>query len=43
MTGAECNLDCGENSESDDDEAREPLNQVIIFIYSSDKPLINLL
>ncbi|XP_048481190.1 protein kibra [Plutella xylostella] len=30
MTGAECNVvDCGDNSDDDDDEAREPLNQIV--------------
>lgn len=29
MTGAECNLDCGENSASEDEEVREPLNQIV--------------
>lgn len=28
MTGAECNVDCGDNSASEDEESREPLNQV---------------
>ncbi|XP_063537924.1 protein kibra isoform X1 [Cydia strobilella] len=29
MTGAECNVDCGENSASEDEESREPLNQIV--------------
>ncbi|XP_072945561.1 protein kibra isoform X2 [Epargyreus clarus] len=29
MTGAECNVDCVDNSDSDDDETREPLNQIV--------------
>lgn len=28
MNSAECNVDCGDNSDDDDDESREPLNQV---------------
>lgn len=28
MTGADCNVDCGDNSASEDEEPREPLNQV---------------
>ncbi|XP_075981885.1 WW and C2 domain containing protein kibra isoform X2 [Anticarsia gemmatalis] len=29
MTGAECNVDCAENSASEDEESREPLNQIV--------------
>ncbi|CAH0591648.1 unnamed protein product [Chrysodeixis includens] len=29
MTGAECNVDCGDNSASEDEESREPLNQIV--------------
>ncbi|GBP17754.1 Protein kibra [Eumeta japonica] len=29
MLSAECNADCAENSASDDEEAREPLNQIV--------------
>ncbi|XP_073954553.1 WW and C2 domain containing protein kibra isoform X3 [Choristoneura fumiferana] len=29
MTGAECNVDCGENSASEDEESREQLNQIV--------------
>ncbi|XP_013171584.1 PREDICTED: protein kibra isoform X1 [Papilio xuthus] len=29
MTSAECNVDCGDNSASEDDESREPLNQIV--------------
>lgn len=32
MTGAECNVDCGDNSASEDEESREPLNQVNKYI-----------
>lgn len=28
MTGADCNVECGDNSASEDEESREPLNQV---------------
>lgn len=31
MTGAECNIECGDDSASEDEEAREPLNQVNIY------------
>ncbi|XP_063832179.1 protein kibra [Ostrinia nubilalis] len=29
MMSAECNVDCGDNSASDDEESREPLNQIV--------------
>ncbi|XP_037303456.1 protein kibra isoform X1 [Manduca sexta] len=29
MTGADCNVDCGDNSASEDEESREPLNQIV--------------
>ncbi|CAK1542525.1 unnamed protein product [Leptosia nina] len=29
MTGAECNIECGDDSASEDEEAREPLNQIV--------------
>lgn len=29
MTSAECNVDCGDNSASEDEESREPLNQIV--------------
>ncbi|XP_047515702.1 protein kibra isoform X1 [Pieris napi] len=29
MTGAECNIECGEDSASEDEESREPLNQIV--------------
>lgn len=29
MAGAECNIDCGDNSASEDEESREPLNQIV--------------
>ncbi|XP_050552041.1 protein kibra isoform X1 [Spodoptera frugiperda] len=29
MTGAECNVDCGDISASEDEESREPLNQIV--------------
>ncbi|KAJ0172583.1 hypothetical protein K1T71_011722 [Dendrolimus kikuchii] len=29
MSGADCNVDCGDNSASEDEESREPLNQIV--------------